>query len=118
MNAVALTASRPLISSAAHQDAASPANARGTGSSVFWPAAEKLFWSVLCLCGLAVLLVAAGAVAFGTLAMIATVLGGREEAWWPAMTCAVLLYLFAKGSIACWDAARAALGSWIGLRRS
>jgi hypothetical protein len=117
MNAVALTASRPLIR-AVDQDAASPPNALGQDSSEFWPAAEKLFWSLLCFCGLAVLLVGAGVVALGTLAMIATILGGREEAWWPAMTCGVLLYLFAKGSISCWDAARAALGSWIRLRRS
>ena len=118
MNAAALTASRPLIPSAADHQAASPPNAFGENCSQFWPAAEKLFWSVLCFCGLAVLLVAAGAVAFGTLAMIATILGGREEAWWPALACGVLLYLFAKGSISCWDAGRAALGSWSRLRRS
>ena len=117
MNAAAFTASRPLIPSAAHHDAATTPNPLGKNCSQIGPAAEHLFWSVLCFGGLAVLLVAGAVVAFGTLVMIATILGGREEAWWPAMSCGVLLYLFAKGAIACWDAGRAALGAWIRLRR-
>ena len=109
MNAAALTASRPLIPSAP--------SARAKDSRQLWRAAEKLVWSALCFFGLVLLLIAGGALAFGTLAMIATVLGGREDAWWPAITSGVLLYLFAKGSILCWDEARKAFDSSSRLRR-
>jgi hypothetical protein len=57
------------------------------------------------------LLIGGSILAFGTLAMGAGALGGREGIWWPVITCVGLLYLLAKGCIICWDAARQAFSS-------
>ncbi len=111
MNAAALTASRPLIPSSIAEKSVHRPAAREKESREVWRTAGKLLWSLLCLFGLVVLFIGAWVLAFGTLALVATVLGGREGVWWPVMTCIGLLYLLAKGCIICWDATRGAFSS-------
>jgi hypothetical protein len=117
MNAAALTASRPLIPAQIAEKTVDRAAPRGKDPGEVWRAARQLLWSLLCLLALAVLLIGGCVLAFGILAMVATVLGGREGAWWPVIACIVLLYLVAKGCIICWDAARGRSPQETNLRR-
>lgn len=111
MNAAVLADSRQLIASSLPEESEHRLATDGKDLSGIAPRAGKLAWSLLCLSGLVVLLVCGCLVCFGTLAMVASVLGEREGAWWPVMTCMVLLYLLAKGCITCWDGACAAFSS-------
>lgn len=109
MNAAALADSRPLISSSIPEEAEHRTDRHDWSEAA--RAAGTFVWSFICLSGVAVLLICGCFVSFGILAMAATLLGGREGAWWPVITSVLLLYLLAKGCITCWDLARGGFSS-------